>query len=488
VQEEMADNFGEIRANFIINNTEVSTAEYAEVRDPGRLDKIVGKVALGSGKEVDQAVQAAHLAFLSWRRLDVEERISRVQAAGEVLKESIDELAPLLSSEHGGLLREAKMDFNAGYARFGDYAGVVASFMQPEQKEDEISWISIEKRPKGVVAAIVPWNMPIVLTMMKLVPALMTGNTIVVKPSPNAPLALTALLKRMAAVLPDGVINVVNGGSEVGEALTKHELVRKVAFTGGCSTGRKVYVNSAETFKDVTLELGGNDPAIILEDAKLEELMPRLLRGIFTRAGQVCYAVKRIYVAEEIFDNFYDMLCVETDKFRVGHGLDERSTLGPVNNGTQYKFVQHLLADARKIGAEVRELGSKLEPENWNNGYYILPHVVVDREHATELVHCEQFGPVIPLTPFRTVEQAVEYANRSNYGLASSVWSSDFERALGIARQLEAGLSFINNHGLGSVAFGMPFGGTKNSGIGRESCVGPTLSAYTDYHALRYFK
>jgi len=310
----------------------------------------------------------------------------------------------------------------------------------------------------------------------------------VVKPSPNAPLALTALLKRMAAVLPDGVINVVNGGSEVGEALTKHELVRKVAFTGGCSTGRKVYVNSAETFKDVTLELGGNDPAIILEDAKLEELMPRLLRGIFTRAGQVCYAVKRIYVAEEIFDNFYDMLCVETDKFRVGHGLDERSTLGPVNNGTQYKFVQHLLADARKIGAEVRELGSKLEPENWNNGYYILPHVVVDREHATELVHCEQFGPVIPLTPFRTVEQAVEYANRSNYGLASSVWSSDFERALGIARQLEAGLSFINNHGLGSVAFVMPFGGTKNSGIGRESCVGPTLSAYTDYHALRYFK
>lgn len=484
----MADSLREIRADFIINNTEVATAEYAEVRDPGRLDSIVGKVALGSAKEVDQAVRAAHQAFQSWRKLDVEQRISQVLVAGEVLKESIAELAPLLVREHGGLLREANMDFNAAYANFKNFSAVVASFMQPEQREDDISWISIEKRPKGVVAAIVPWNMPVVLTMMKVVPALMTGNTIVVKPSPNAPLALTTLLQRMAAVLPEGVINVVNGGAEVGEALTKHELVRKVAFTGGCNTGRKVFVNSAETFKGVTLELGGNDPAIILKDAKLEELMPRLLRGIFTRTGQVCYAIKRIYVDEEILDTFYEMLCIETDKFRVGHGLDERSTLGPVNNAAQYKFVQHLLADARDKGAVVRELGSKLEPENWNNGYYIQPHVVLDREHSTELVHCEQFGPVIPLTPFRTVEQAIEFANQSSYGLASSVWSNDFERALEIARQLEAGLSFINTHGLGSVVFGMPFGGIKNSGIGRESSVEPTLSAYTDYHALRFLK
>lgn len=176
------------------------------------------------------------------------------------------------------------------------------------------------------------------------------------------------------------------------------------------------------------------------------------------------------------------------DEFQVGHSLDERSSIGPVNNEKQYKFVQELIVKANNSGAEVRELGSKLDASNWENGYYILPHVIIDREHTTELVHCEQFGPVIPVIPFQSAEQAIQYANSSDYGLASSIWSTNIERAKEIAREMEAGLTFINTHGLGSTVFGMPFGGIKNSGVGRESSPVLTLSAYTDTHALRYLK
>lgn len=480
--------FNQIKVNIMINNQDMPSERYSEIRDPGKLTDLVGWAPIGSADDVDKAVKAAHIAFLSWRKVKVEERIAKLLETGEILKDSINDLAPLLSREHGGLLREASMDFMAGYANFKNFANVVPDFMKPEQSEDDISWISIEKNPKGVAAIIVPWNMPVVLTMMKLVPALMTGNTIVVKPSPNAPLALSLLLKRMAAILPIGVINVVHGDADVGVALTKHPLVKKVAFTGGSATGKQVNINAAESLKGVTLELGGNDPAIILNDANIEEIMPRILRAIFTRSGQVCYAIKRIYVQEKILDTFTELLCQKVNEYKVGHGLDERSGIGPVNNAKQHQFVLGLIEHAKSSGAEVRELGTKIDPENWDNGYYIMPHVVIDRSHTTELVGCEQFGPVISITPFETIEQAVQYANASDYGLASSVWSRDIEQAKAIARKIEAGLTFINTHGLGSTVFGMPFGGIKNSGIGRESSPMLTLSAYTDYHALRYLK
>lgn len=485
----MINSTSNIRVHLFINNQEVTTAEYSEIRDPGLISNIVGEAAIGTVEDVDKAVKAAHKAFLEWRNISVEDRVNMLLDAAEVLKSSIHDLAPLLAQEHGGLLKEAKMDFMAGYSNFQNYSRVVPDFMKPEEKEDEISWIRIDKRPKGVVAAIVPWNMPVVLTMMKLVPALMAGNTIVIKPSPNAPLALNLLLRRMAmATLPAGVINIVHGDADVGIALTRHPLVKKVAFTGGCATGKQVNINAAESLKGVTLELGGNDPAIILDDANISDIMPRIVKAVYTRSGQVCYALKRIYVQEKILDSFVKTLCEQVDEFKVGHGLNEEATLGPVNNLNQYNFVLGLIKDAKEKGAIVRELGSKLNPESWNDGYYILPHVVIDKEHNTKLTHCEQFGPVIPITPYKSIEQAIELANDSEYGLASSVWSSNFDRAKEVTEQLESGLTFINTHGLGSVVFGMPFGGIKNSGLGRESSPIPTLLAYTDYHPIRYMK
>ncbi len=477
-----------LKVHPFINNQALSCQNYTSIYDPGKLTKVVGKAGISTSEDVDRAVKAAHQGFLSWQKLEPQERVERVMLAADVLKSSIPDLTHLLVREHGGLLQEAKMDFMGGYGNFTYYGGIVEEFMQPEEREDEKSWIRIEKKPKGVVAAIVPWNMPVVLTMMKLVPALMTGNTIVVKPSPRAPLALTLLLQRMAAVLPNGVINVVLGDADVGATLTSHPLVKKIAFTGGCENGKKVIANGALSLKAVTLELGGNDPAIILDDAPIEEIMPRLIKGIFTRSGQICYAVKRIYVPTAMLNDFFDLMCEHLKGYRVGHGLDEHATMGPVNNLEQFRFVRELINEAKNNGAMVRELGSKCDPDNWDNGYYLLPHVVIDKNHTSRLVHCEQFGPVIPITPYQTIEEAIEMANDSNFGLGSSIWTGDHERGKELAPKMEAGLTFINAHGLGSTAMGMPFGGIKDSGIGREMSSEPTLFAYTDFHAMRLLK
>ncbi|MGJ9460719.1 aldehyde dehydrogenase family protein, partial [Oceanobacillus sp. CF4.6] len=294
-----------------------------------------------------------------------------------------------------------------------------SAYFDTVHKDEETGWTKIEKKSKGVVAAIVPWNMPVVLTMMKLGPALVTGNTVVLKPSPTAPLALTKLLKKIANVLPKGVINVVHGDVEVGEAMTKHPLVRKVAFTGGTETGKIVMKNAASTIKDITLELGGNDPAIVLDDVNPAEIIPKLLAGVYARSGQICFAVKRIYVPKTIYNEFFESFCQYVDEYKVGHGLNENASFGPLNNKKQYDFVNGLIERTKKSGATVKELGTKLDPENWDNGYYILPHVVKVDDPTSESVSCEQFGPIIPIIPYENEEEVIKLANDSEQGLGS---------------------------------------------------------------------
>ncbi|MCM3653415.1 aldehyde dehydrogenase family protein [Metabacillus litoralis] len=476
------------RVNLLINNQEVLTQNYFEVRDPGKLNEVIGEVALGTSEDVNNAVKAAHSAFLSWKNVSVQERVRLVLSAAKVLEDSMSELKHLLVKEHGGVLWEAETDFYLGNGVLNYYASVAESYMKSEQIEDKTSWISIEKVPKGVVGAIVPWNMPIILTMMKLAPALVTGNTIVIKPSPTAPIALSILLKNMARVLPDGVINVIHGDAEVGSALTQHPLVKKIAFTGGTETGKAVATNAANSFKSVTLELGGNDPAIILDDVKVENIIPKLLKGVYTRSGQICFAVKRIYVQENMLDKFYNTFCEFVDEYKVGHGLDQEASFGPLNNKKQYEFVNNLIEKEKQSGATIRKLGKKLDPDGWKDGYYILPHVVKDVTQSSSIVSCEQFGPVIPIIPYKTVDGVIKMANDSEYGLGSSVWSSDVDNALKVARQVEAGSTFINTHSFDSLSLGMPFGGVKNSGIGRELGDELTLSAYVNYHSIRYLK
>jgi acyl-CoA reductase-like NAD-dependent aldehyde dehydrogenase len=476
------------KIHLLIDNRDVFTDQYTEVRDPGRLSDVVGCVAKGNVAHVDQAVRAAHEAFMTWRKTPLHERLSLLAQAAALLEKDAPFLAVLVSRENGMLLGTTKAEIALAVHAFKAAIDVAQSFFQPQQVEDQKSWVSVEKRPIGVIAGIVPWNAPIVLTMQKLAPALAAGNTIVIKPSPFASMGVSIALKQIAALFPPGVINVVHGDGDVGSALTTHPLVRKISFTGGGRTAKQVMKDAAESLKEVHFELGGNDPAIVLDDADVDDILPQIVNGVFRRSGQVCFAIKRIYVPHTMYESFYRKMCELVDEFKIGHELDENATLGPVNNRQQFAYVKELIGRIKQSPAKLVELGKKLEPDNWHNGYYLQPAVVRDVEPDQEIVACEQFGPVIPLVSYRSEEEVIAMANRTEYGLGSSIWSADFDRALRIAREIEAGMTSINGYGQTPLGYRhMPFGGVKQSGIGREnSAVG--MAEFIEYHAINYHR
>lgn len=472
-----------IRQELFINGEDIPARAYFEVRDPGRLTDIVGEVAVGTTEDVDRAVAAAHEAFKTWRGFTLEQRIERLRSAAQALDMRSAELADLLVREQGMLRRETLRDAVNGVNSLREAASMADPFLRADEFDDGESWVRVEKLPVGVVAAIVPWNAPMSLTMGKIGPALAAGNTVVIKPSPFAPLAVSQAIKIVARFFPPGVINIVHGEGDVGPALTHHRLVRKISFTGGTRTGRAVMAAAALTIKNIGLELGGNDPAIILDDVCPTDVVPEIIKAVFPRSGQVCYAIKRIYVPAPMYSSFCEELCEAVDAYQVGYGADPRSTFAPMNNQAQYSFVCGLVERARKSGATVRELGGQVDPSGWLNGYYMRPTVIYDVPADSEIVLTEQFGPVIPVIAYDTEEQALAMANATEYGLGSSIWSRDIERASRLAQHVDAGMTFINSHA--RTALGgrhMPFGGMKQSGLGRAgTAVG--LSEYIEYHA-----
>jgi len=476
-----------VKIGHLINGEIKDASEYRNHIDPGKLSDVVASVAIGTADDAEQAIQAADKAYLSWRKTEPKARVEMMLKAGEILGECAEGLAPLLVREHGGVLWEAQTDFALGKGVLQHTASLAEAFLEPVNMDDDQCTIRVEKQPRGVVAAIVPWNMPVVLTMMKLAPALAAGNTLVLKPSPFASAALTIALQRMAAVFPRGVINVVHGDIEVGETLTTHPLVRKVGFTGGTETARAVMKSAAESIKNLTLELGGNDPAIVLEDADIEKTLDRMLSGIFTRSGQICFAVKRIYVPRAIHDQFVDALCNRVSEFVVGHGLSEGVNFGPLATEAQYQNVHKLIDIAKASDAQIVELGRMADGIDKHDGYYVLPHIVIGASHTDQVSCCEQFGPVIPVIAYDDEEQVIEWANDSEYGLGSSVWTSNSERGMQLASRIEAGSTFINSHAFDSLDLRMPFGGIKHSGIGREFGEAG-MSEYVEEHAIRLLK
>ena len=477
-----------MKVNLFINNQDIETNQYNEVRDPGKFSDVVGLVAKGSVDHVDLAVKEAYNAFKSWKVIDIEERISLLLKAIQQLEVEASKLAKIVSLENGMLLSVSKSEFAMAAIVMRNSAELAGYALQQKSMEDQSSSILIEKKPIGVIAGIVPWNAPIILTMQKVAPAILAGNTVVIKPSPFAPLGVTLALKTIAAFFPPGVINIVHGDAEVGTALTTHPLIRKISFTGGGETAKHIMKSAADTLKGIHFELGGNDPAIILDDANLDEIVPSIVNGVFRRSGQFCFAIKRIYLPLSMYDDFYERMCVLTDQYQIGHQLNEKSTLGPMNNQQQMQSVKRLLEKLTNSTAKIATLGKMLEPENWENGYYLRPVIVRDIEPDHDIVACEQFGPVIPLVAYKSEKEVIQMANDSELGLSSSIWSTDYDRSLQMARQIEAGMTMINSSSQSPLGHKyMPFGGMKQSGIGRENSE-MIFDEFTEIHAINYHK
>ncbi|HEY8494170.1 MAG TPA: aldehyde dehydrogenase family protein [Myxococcota bacterium] len=431
-----------------------------------------------SRAQLDEAMEAAHRAFGPWQRDEARRRQALV-ACADALQARIGELAPILTQEQGKPLARASEEL-IGAAVWFRYT---ASLRIPVEvvQDDENVRIEVRRRPYGVVGAITPWNFPVLLAVWKIAPALLAGNTVVIKPSPFTPLSTLKLGEILRDALPPGVVNVVSGGDELGAWVSSHPRVRKISFTGSVATGKKVAAAAAPDLKRYTLELGGNDAAIVLDDVNPDQVAEKLFWGAFANSGQVCSAIKRLYVHERIAAPLTEALARVAKSVKVGDGMQPDTQLGPVNNKPQFERVVELLDDAKKAGAKI-VVGGGPRP---GDGYFVEPTLVTGIAEGTRLVDEEQFGPALPILTYRDLDEAVERANATMYGLSGSVWSSVPERAAEVAGKLECGTAWVNQHL--AIAPNVPFGGAKWSGIGVEN--GPWgLLGFTEIQTVNIAK
>jgi acyl-CoA reductase-like NAD-dependent aldehyde dehydrogenase len=432
-----------------------------------------------SAVQVDTAMQAAIGAFGEWRR-DEELRRDALRKAAQVLLDAQSDLAHVLSAEQGKPLGSTSLG-DANFEVFGCsvWMQYYADFTIPREviQDDETALVEVLRKPLGVVAAITPWNFPLLLACFKIAPALLAGNTMVLKPSPYTPLATLRMGELLSTVLPPGVLNVISGGDHVGAGMTEHPAVRKISFTGSVATGVRVAQAAAPDLKRVTLELGGNDPAIVLDDADPAAVAEGIFWGAFTNCGQVCSAVKRVYVPKHLYAQVVDALAAQARAAKVGVGTEEGTQIGPINNRPQFDRVARLVQDALGRGARAVAGGAP----RGGDGFFFAPTILVDADDGMAIVDEEQFGPALPVISYTDLEDALRRANATHFGLSGSVWGADPDRAARVAAKLECGTAWVNTH----LAVGphQPFGGFKWSGIGRENGIWG-LDSFTDVQVL----
>lgn len=443
---------------LLIGGELVDGAREMDVINPAT-GKPFTKCPVADQAQLDQAVAAAKAAFPAWSAKTQDERAALINKIADTLQAQSEDLARLLTSEQGKPLDQAKMELMACMFTLKVFADMR---LEPKMiSENEKSRVYEIRKPLGVVAAITPWNFPMMMAVHKVGPALLSGNTVVLKPAPTTPLTTLKFAEICNSILPAGVVNVICDENDLGGALTSHPDVDKITFTGSTATGKKVMEAASRAVKRVTLELGGNDAAIVLDDADPIETARKIFQAAMANAGQVCLAVKRAYVPDSLYDAFCDELARLAGEAVVDEGTKQGAQIGPVQNRMQFEKLKGLLEDAKAEGKVIAG-GNAID----RDGYFIEPTIVRDVTDDARIVREEQFGPVLPVLRYEQIEDVLARANDSDYGLGGSVWGTDIDRAVSVAEQIQSGTVWVNQHMALSPT--IPFRGAKQSGLGGE--------------------
>jgi acyl-CoA reductase-like NAD-dependent aldehyde dehydrogenase len=444
---------------MLIDGVLTDGAASLEVVNPAT-GEVLANAPRADAARLDAAVAAAKRAFPAWAALQTGERRAKLEALADAVEARADEFARLLTQEQGKPLPQAQGEIGAAVAGLRAFAAM--NVPMETLRETSAERIVRQRTPLGVVAAITPWNFPVMLLAMKVAPALIVGNTVVAKPAPTTPLTTLLFGEVAKDILPAGVLNIIVDANDLGGLLSKHPDVAKVSFTGSTGTGRKVMESVASTLKRLTLELGGNDAAIVLDDVDVKQVAPKLFHTATANAGQVCIATKRVYAPASLYDALCDELARLANEAVVDDGLKQGTQIGPVQNRQQYEKLKGFLEDAHASGKVIAG-GAPLDRE----GYFIAPTIVRDIADDARLVREEQFGPVLPVLSYEDIDDAIARANDSEYGLGGTIWTADPARGFEIAKKIESGTVWVNKSM--DLPFDVPFAGAKQSGHGVEN-------------------
>ena len=429
-------------------------------------------------KDVDKAVKAAQKAFdNSWSNLHPRDRAKYLKSLANQLRDNAEHLGTIETKDTGKIFRETKTQANyiaEYYDYFAGLADKVEGTVVPIDKAD--MQVTTTRIPIGVVAAIIPWNSQMLLTAVKLAPALAMGNTVVIKASELAPVTLLEFAKLVEkSGIPKGVVNIITGlGEPCGKALTTHDLVERIAFTGGPETAKHIVKNSAENLSQVSLELGGKSPVVVFNDAEQENALNGITAGIFGASGQSCIAGSRLYIQSKIYDEFLDKLVAKAEKIKLGAPMDKDTQMGPLNSFKQLENIEKNIKATIEQGGKIRCGGKRSDISN--KGYYFPATIIECENHNLPTAENELFGPVLSVMKFETEEEVIKLMNDNKYGLSSGVYTSNFGRGLRVSRAIRAGITFVNTYRLISPM--APFGGIKDSGYGKEAGI-ESIKEYT---------
>ena len=458
---------------MLINGELVTADRMIDVINPAT-EQPFARVPHATERQLNEAVAAAKAAQVEWAKTGMAERRAKIEELAAAIGAEADAFARLITQEQGKPLAEAmgEVEWSQGYL------GHTATLELPDRviQDDADFRIETRHKPLGVVAGIIAWNFPLLLCCWKIGPALMAGNAIVLKPAPTTPVAALKLGEICARIFPAGLVNVITDANDLGPKLTAHPDIAKIGFTGSSETGKRIMASAADTMKRVTLEMGGNDPAIVLPDVDVKLAAEKVFAGAFLNAGQVCLAVKRAYVHEDIYEEMCDELAGIAAQAVLDDGLKQGTTIGPIQNKEQYEKVKGYLRDAQANG---RIIAGGEAPDG--PGYFIRPTIVRDVTDGQKIVDEEQFGPILPVISFRDIDDVVARANKSDYGLGGSVHSSDVEKATEIAGRIESGTVWVNQQL--NIGPHIPMAGFKGSGLGIEQSV-EGLAEYTQMQVI----